>query len=465
MFLRVEITAAGQDGRQLKVDGPVIALGRDPASQLPFDGNTSLAVSWRHARIDLAKSGATLTDLGSSNGTFLNGQQVKGTNPLRTGDVVSLGQTGPKVRVVEIATAPAAPKTVLEKMLPQGMLTPPVGTKPLNVSAEMPRSPFKRKRAPMGAFLLACVAVAALAIAGLVVFSSQKKDDKVAENSTEDKTKVDAERKPKEAPKEIVDDKKPEPAKDDPTPKPPPPPKVDLEPTKPAPPPPASTGAEVYARTLQSIGWVNVPRQFPLISTGTGALVDVERRLFLTAYHVIEGATEARVFFPRFDAEGQPISVRDHYLSREKPIIGDVIVADAKRDLAVLRLRSSPPQTLALSVAAKSIGVAHKVFTVGNPGASSVLWVYTEGSVRQIAFKKFRMDNKQDVEAWIVEAQFPINQGDSGGPVVNDRNELVGVNCSLTSKAQLMSNCVDVREIHAVLEQAKRAPPPLNKLP
>ncbi|MEI7687903.1 MAG: serine protease, partial [Planctomycetota bacterium] len=253
---------------------------------------------------------------------------------------------------------------------------------------------------------------------------------------------------------------------DDPTPKPPPPPpKVDLEPTKPAPPPPASTGAEVYARTLQSIGWVNVPRQFPLMSTGTGALVDVERRLFLTAYHVIEGATEARVFFPRFDAEGQPISVRDHYLSREKPIIGDVIVADAKRDLAVLRLRSSPPQTLALSVAAKSIGVAHKVFTVGNPGASSVLWVYTEGSVRQIAFKKFRMDNKQDVEAWIVEAQFPINQGDSGGPVVNDRNELVGVNCSLTSKAQLMSNCVDVREIHAVLEQARRAPPPLNKLP
>lgn len=477
MFVRVEINTPGHASRERKCEGPQISLGRDPAAHLTFDSKDSSAVSWQHARIDLSSAGASITDLNSSNGTFVNGQQLKGTKPIKAGDIIALGQTGPKIRVVEIGAPDSAvvAKTVMEKMLPQGMLTPPVGTKPLNVSVEMARPTNKRKQYPVGGIVLGLVALGVVVAAGLVVFSSQKKDEKkddtVAEKPKDDQAKLDpakGDAAQKSEGKKTPEDPKNEGKKvDGKTPEPPKPPKIDFDPTKPPLPPPASTGAEIYKRTLQSIGWVNVPRQFPLMSTGTGALVDAENRLFLTAYHVVEGATEARIFFPKFDAEGQPISVRNFYLDREKPVIGDIIVADAKRDLAVLKLRSVPPGVLPLTVAPKSIGVAHRVFTVGNPGASSVLWVYTEGTVRQIAFKKLRMDNKQDVEAWIVEAQFPINQGDSGGPVVNDRNELVGVNSSHSPKAQLMSNCVDIREIQVVLDQARRipAPPGINRLP
>ena len=101
-----------------------------------------------------------------------------------------------------------------------------------------------------------------------------------------------------------------------------------------------------------------------------------------------------------------------------------------------------------------------KNYTVGNPGVSSALWVYTEGSVRQVVFRKFRLNTKQDMEAWIAEAQFPINPGDSGGPVVNDRSEIVGVNCSRKdlNVASLMSNFIELREIQVVLEQARRYP-------
>jgi len=70
------------------------------------------------------------------------------------------------------------------------------------------------------------------------------------------------------------------------------------------------------------------------------------------------------------------------------------------------------------------------------------------------------MNNNQNVEAWMLEAQFPINQGDSGGPVVNDKVELVGVNCSFSPKAQAMSNCVELREVREVLKEARRNPNP-----
>jgi S1-C subfamily serine protease len=138
-------------------------------------------------------------------------------------------------------------------------------------------------------------------------------------------------------------------------------------------------------------------------------------------------------------------------------VIGDVIVADSKRDLAVLQLRSLPASVAVLPLAAKSIEVAHKVYTVGNPGASGGLWVYTDGIVRQVVFKKIHLDNRQIMEAWMIEAQLAINQGDSGGPVVNDKIELVGVNCSFNIRAQSFSNCVDLREVLVVLEKARRA--------
>lgn len=478
MFVRVEITAPGQAAQIRQLDGPTIALGRDPSSHLVFDSTLYSAVSWQHARIELSPGGASITDLGSSNGTYVNGVQVIGTKLIQKGDVVGLGQTGPKLRMVEIAGAdrpPAPPRTVAEKMLPHGMLTPPVSNAPLNVSSDSLRPATRRRRLPLGAIAIGLVAIGAVATAGYIVLTNQMKSDdkksapievvKGPDPSTDPKPvvpppdpeppavvpKIEPKIQPKDDSKKALTPGKESP----PDPEPPVPKPLIVDPM-----PGPSTGAEIYRRTLQSTGWVTAQRSPLLTATGTGSLVDQENRLFLTAYHVVEGVREAKIFFPKFDDEKRPISDRGHYLRNETPVLGEVILADAKRDLAVLRLQSIPEGVVELPLAPKGIEVAHRVFTVGNPGVSSALWVYTEGTVRQVVFKKFRMDNRQDVEAWMVEAQFPINQGDSGGPVLNDRNQLVGVNCSLNAKAQLMSNCVDLREIRIVLDRARRDPMP-----
>jgi DNA-binding winged helix-turn-helix (wHTH) protein len=64
-------------------------LGRDKAAAICLD---AASVSRHHARILVEGSRATLEDLGSKNGTSLNGERLSSVRELRDGDTVRLGQ-------------------------------------------------------------------------------------------------------------------------------------------------------------------------------------------------------------------------------------------------------------------------------------------------------------------------------------------------------------------------------------
>src|SRR5262249_12416935 len=153
-----------------------------------FDGKLYSAVSWQHARVDISGTAASITDLGSSNGTFLNGAQVAGSQPLRQGDIIGLGQTGPKLRVVDLGLARGVTATHTAKLLPQGMLTRPPATKPFSVSGDsLMAQPVKKRRVPVAGIVLGTLALVAVTSAGYVVLSGQKngetKSEQVAEVS------------------------------------------------------------------------------------------------------------------------------------------------------------------------------------------------------------------------------------------------------------------------------------------
>jgi S1-C subfamily serine protease len=205
----------------------------------------------------------------------------------------------------------------------------------------------------------------------------------------------------------------------------------------------------LYRQTLRSTALVLTGR-----ASGTGWIADTEGKLLLTGAHVVGASTSVAVVFPAFE-DGKVVAERAHYAKSGRFVRGRVLVTDPRRDLALIKVESLPEGAAALKLAGESVSPGDRVHAVGNPGASGALWVYTSGTVRQVYRRKVKIE-EQDVEARVVETQAPLNPGDSGGPVVNDGGELVGVTAAINKSAQLVSLCIDVGEVKEFLAEAPR---------
>jgi soluble lytic murein transglycosylase-like protein len=76
----------------------VIRIGRAPDCDVRFDAQRDTLVSTHHAEIRFQDGQYLVVDVGSSNGTLVNGKLVR-THPLRSGDKIAFGaQGGPEVR-------------------------------------------------------------------------------------------------------------------------------------------------------------------------------------------------------------------------------------------------------------------------------------------------------------------------------------------------------------------------------
>ena len=75
-------------GATLPLQAPELVLGRDVTAHLRFD---HAAVSRRHALLREHGDAHTLEDLGSANGTTVNGSELHGAALLRHGDRIELG--------------------------------------------------------------------------------------------------------------------------------------------------------------------------------------------------------------------------------------------------------------------------------------------------------------------------------------------------------------------------------------
>ncbi len=84
---RLVMDQGSQAGRTFPLDRDVITLGREPSSTIPIG---EIQVSRQHARITRRGGQWVIEDLGSTNGTFVNGMRLSGPHPLANGDVIGI---------------------------------------------------------------------------------------------------------------------------------------------------------------------------------------------------------------------------------------------------------------------------------------------------------------------------------------------------------------------------------------
>jgi FHA domain len=79
------------DGTEYDVDSAPITVGRGGQNDLALEGDEF--ASARHVRFEPRRDGVWVHDLGSTNGTYVNGIRIDGSRKLAPGDVIRVGET------------------------------------------------------------------------------------------------------------------------------------------------------------------------------------------------------------------------------------------------------------------------------------------------------------------------------------------------------------------------------------
>lgn len=123
-MIRFVQTSGAQTGRVVELDRAPIRFGRLPSCEVAFDPQVDLDASARHAEVQHRGDRYVVVDLGSRNGTWVNGKRVTEAI-LASGDEIEFGRGGPRVRV---------------EILAPGAMTGPM-TPALHASATAPATP------------------------------------------------------------------------------------------------------------------------------------------------------------------------------------------------------------------------------------------------------------------------------------------------------------------------------------
>ena len=114
------LTAPGMPAQKFILERPVTTIGRSSMNDLPISDKM---LSRQHARIVRDGSNSlTVEDLGSRNGTYLNGERLVSLQPLKSGDRITVGgvtlkvesESTTRVRIDEIAGEDSLDNTILK---------------------------------------------------------------------------------------------------------------------------------------------------------------------------------------------------------------------------------------------------------------------------------------------------------------------------------------------------------------
>jgi hypothetical protein len=119
-------------GETFPLEGDQLVIGRDSSNAIAIN---DAEISRKHARLNFQGGKYVIEDMGSTNGTFVNGQRLAGPVVLKPGDVVSLGEQIVLMYDV-ISLDPGA--TIASPRAAARMVAPPVQHQPVAPPVQTP---------------------------------------------------------------------------------------------------------------------------------------------------------------------------------------------------------------------------------------------------------------------------------------------------------------------------------------
>lgn len=167
---------------------------------------------------------------------------------------------------------------------------------------------------------------------------------------------------------------------------------------------PELTAQEVYRRVNPSVVTV-VAQLKDGASLGTGVIF-TEDGYILTNYHVLEGGSDCTI-----------------YLENDHSYAAKYVAGDADSDLAVLKtdLTGLPAAQFGDS---EKLTVGDKVYAIGNPLGYELRGTLTDGIVSAIN-RDVWVDGRTMT---LIQTNAALNSGNSGGPLINQYGQVVGIN-------------------------------------
>jgi S1-C subfamily serine protease len=153
-----------------------------------------------------------------------------------------------------------------------------------------------------------------------------------------------------------------------------------------------------------------VPTTPQLSALGSGFVIDKTGHI-VTNYHVVEGANDVTVSFSNRDT-----------------VKAEVVGSDPSTDLAVLRVNTSASALTPLPLGdSDALRVGDPVVAIGNPfGLDRTVTAGIVSALQRLitAPNRFTIDH-------VIQTDAPINHGNSGGPLINSRGQVIGVNTQI----------------------------------
>jgi pSer/pThr/pTyr-binding forkhead associated (FHA) protein len=127
MKLSLVVTQGSQQGKAIPINKAEFVIGRDAQCQLR---PASQHVSKKHCSIRVKGDKVFVEDYGSTNGTFINDQPVKGEREIRDGDRLRIGPLDFQVKVEGGVQAEKPTQVEQDTKVPAGAPKPAPGAKP-----------------------------------------------------------------------------------------------------------------------------------------------------------------------------------------------------------------------------------------------------------------------------------------------------------------------------------------------